>query len=110
MTGNKEMKIVVNKQFGGFGLSDEAIQRYGELAGLKLAQRSPPEGDAFSNYKFWVDVGGGEEEELFSIYSLDRADPILVQVVEEMGPASFGRFSTLEIVDVPDEISWELED
>ena len=30
------MKICINKCFGGFSLSDAAVLRYGELAGLNL--------------------------------------------------------------------------
>ena len=30
------MKVVINTCFGGFGLSDEALARYNELAGTNL--------------------------------------------------------------------------
>ena len=65
-------KIVYNACFGGFGLSETAWERYREL--------------------------GGQET---SRYDINRADPALVQVVEELGDAANTRFSDLRITDVP---------
>lgn len=40
----------------------------------------------------------------------DRTDPILVQVVEELGEAANGSCAQLEIVDIPDGIQWEIDE
>ena len=32
-------RVVINKCFGGFRLSNAAVQRYGELAGLNLVSK-----------------------------------------------------------------------
>jgi hypothetical protein len=69
-------KIVYNSSYGGFGISDEAEIRYRELT------------DNINN-------------EDFDVYDIDRADPILVQVVEELGKKANGKFSTLHIAEVP---------
>ena len=37
------MKIVINGDYGGFGLSEETIDRYIELAGLKLYKHKEAE-------------------------------------------------------------------
>ena len=65
-------KIVYNACFGGFGLSETAWERYREL--------------------------GGQET---SRYDINRADPVLVQVVEELGDAANTRFSDLRITELP---------
>ena len=65
-------KIVYSACFGGFGLSEKAINRYWELKGEK-----GPE--------YWY-TG-----------DLDRTDPILVQVVEELGEEADTGFSKLQI-------------
>ena len=65
-------KIVYNACYGGFGLSDKAINRYWELKGEK-----GPE--------YWY-TG-----------DLERDDPILVQVVEELGEEANGMFAALQI-------------
>ena len=33
------MKVVINRCFGGFGLSDEAIELYAEKKGIKLGEK-----------------------------------------------------------------------
>lgn len=39
-----------------------------------------------------------------------RDDPLLIQVIEELGPLADGRFAKLKIVDVPDDVEWEIDD
>jgi hypothetical protein len=69
-------KIVFNACYGGFGLSDEAEIRYRELT------------DNINN-------------EDFDVYDIDRADPILVQVVEELGDKANGGFAKLCVIPLP---------
>lgn len=69
-------KIVYNGCFGGFGLSEAAWKRYQELGGTAECA---------------YDLGRDEY----------RADPVLVQVVEELGKRVNNRFSDLRIRDVP---------
>ncbi len=38
----------------------------------------------------------------------DRADPKLVQVVEELGRAAGDSYSMLEVIEIPDGIEWEI--
>ena len=66
------MKVVINTCYGGFGLSEEARERYVELTGSKPA--------------YW--------------YDMNRADPYLIQVVEELGPDADGPHSDLKVVNV----------
>jgi len=98
-------KIVVNACYGGFGLSHEAIMRYGELANLNLVR---VEGEITSICHYYKDVV--DDENYFSYYDIERDDPILVQVVEEMGEAANSDMSELRIADVPDDVIWYIED
>lgn len=66
------MKLVYNTCYGGFGLSQKAQDRINELKGQKLV--------------YW---------------DLDRFDPILVRVVEELGDEANTLYSALRIVDLP---------
>lgn len=78
------MKVVINKCWGGFGLSEEAESRYLDLKDIL---------------------------DLTNIYSLDiRSDPILVQVVEELGDAANDSYSKLVIVEIPDNVEWYIHD
>jgi len=65
-------KIVYNTCWGGFGLSKAAWERYVELGGMAESQ-----------------------------YDVSRTDPILVQVVEELGADADGEYAELAIADVP---------
>lgn len=78
------MKVVINKCYGGFGLSDEAV-------GM-LRER-------------WPECPGyiGSDPGV-------RANPELVSVVEELGSKASGRFAALAVVEVPDGVRWHIEE
>lgn len=72
------MKIVINTEHGGFGLSESAQRRYMELIG-----KNP---DDYYKFKHW--------------YELDRTDKALVQAVEELGESANDLISHLEVVEL----------
>lgn len=76
-------KIVVNRCWGGFGLSEEAYQALG------LAWDGY--GNAYNEYE-------------------KRSDPKLVEVVERLGEKASGELASLRVVSVPDDVSWEIAD
>jgi hypothetical protein len=39
-----------------------------------------------------------------------RDDPALVQVVEELGAKSSGEFAKLHVVEIPEDVQWEIEE
>jgi hypothetical protein len=73
------MKIVINKCYGGYGLSEEAYKALGIV---------------------WDNYGYDYED--------DRTNPKLVEVVEKLGEAASGRFARLKVVEIPDDIDFEL--
>jgi len=102
------MKIVINDCFGGFGLSDEAIEYYGELKNLGLVKVKGDHFD-FLGYEWYV---GGEvkDDNYLTLRSCDRADPDLVRVVEELGKEANGKHADLKVVEIPDGVEWEIEE
>ena len=74
--------IVINNDWGGFSLSEEAESRYKELTGIN--------------------------DDDFSYYDIERDDPYLVQIVREMGTAANGIYSKLKIVEIPGDVDWEI--
>ena len=86
-----KIKVVVNTDWGGFGLSDKAIARYCELKGLSHEVREGGWGTLFHK------VG---DDDHWSPHELERHDPVLVQVVEELGEDASGRCSMLEVEEV----------
>lgn len=113
-------KIVINKCYGGFSLSEKAIKRYAEIKGtpLYIEQGSwgniywtvPKEervvylkDDAFINASYEDKIKSNQfyEEHTISSRYFDRTDPILVQVVEELGNDADGDCAELEIIEIP---------
>ena len=84
-------KIVYNDCYGGFGLSDEAVEMYLQLKGFKYNKTPDSWGSNFA-VEGWKNFYYGH---------IDRADPILVQVVETLGEKANGDCAKLEIEDIP---------
>lgn len=77
-------KVVYNACYGGFSLSEGAIARYKEIKG------SVPDN--------------------FYPRDIERDDPALVQVVEELGSKANGHCAALQIEDVPKGTEWRIDE
>jgi hypothetical protein len=124
------MKIVINIQFGGFGLSPAAVKRLAELRGRKcfffkhvtgMKYRRVVEGaEGFCGDLFWsaFDVPELPDEmdnDFFKVHYLtnnpdERTDPLLIRVVWELGRKSWGACAELKIVEVPNGVKWEISE
>lgn len=98
-------KIVINTCWGGFGLSDEALLRYAEIKGLKLVR---VEATDYGNDSFYINEI--HDDNYFFDQCIDRNDPCLVQVIEEMGKDASDVYSELKVVEIPDGVEWEIDD
>ena len=95
-------KIVYNSCYGGYGLSDAAVQRYAQLKGLPIYKKKISE-----DYSSWYYT---DRDECFSRYSIPRNDPFLAQVVEELGTAADDEYSELSIREVPDGSRYRIDE
>lgn len=86
-------KIVINTCYGGFALSKEALDYIIEVKNIDPG--------------VWQQWGYYEN---FSDLSLSRDDPDLVAVVEKFGEAASADMSSLKIVEIPDNVEWEVMD
>ena len=99
------MKVVINRCYGGFGLSHEAIMRYSELAGLNLVSVTKEKGFSFGP-DYYID-GIVDDDHYWYYYNIERSDPKLIQVVEELGEdRASGRFAELKVVEIPDDVEF----
>jgi hypothetical protein len=76
------MKIIINTCYGGFGLSKEALTLFNERSGT---------------------VNTYERD-------ITRNNPILVEIVEQLGEAADGGFAELKVVEIPDDVKWQIEE
>ena len=123
----KKVKIVINVCFGGFGLSNEADLLYAEKSGFKLfhyikdgvdgyyRRAKLDELSSISCSSFKSDHGdnfNGFPEDGSYWYSgdIDRDDPVLVEVVEELGTKANGFCAELKVVEIPDGVDWEIDE
>ena len=78
------MEVILNGCYGGFDPSDEAKELFHKRTGI--------------------------DKKLFWRYEDHRADPILVDIVKELGDRANQRHSKLYIVEIPDEYDYWVED
>ena len=97
------MKIVINSDFGGFGLSDEAMREYALKKGMTLVEEKQNQFHFTSFYK-----GEISENNLFWESDIERNDSDLVEIVERLGEKAFGKFATLKVVNIPDDVEWRI--
>jgi hypothetical protein len=77
------MKIVINKCYGGFGLSKEAEELYVQKKNISGPLR----------------------------IEILRNDSVLVEVVETLGDKASGKYSELKVVEIPDDVTdWRIEE
>lgn len=132
------MKVVINRCYGGFGVSPEAMKRLIELDSKVIKVYDPKEYYGGNNPNFadrdWKadydrefaaanDVGGGYRAQRFGgvlfkdgrVFTSERddhlrSDPALVRVVEEMGDKANGECASLAVVTIPDDVTFEIEE
>lgn len=78
-------KVVINKCYGGFGLSEEAMRLYKQKANLS------------------------EDNNIYD-YELERDDPFLVEVVEELGEDANTPWSYLKVIELPENLEYYIEE
>ena len=125
------MKIVINKCYGGFGLSLKAQKRFWELQGKEIffySKTAYKYSHGFNEYKKLTNLNRnnflayvltkdlGEVvnklpiDYLFYDDDIKRDNPYLIQVIEELGYEANGSHADLKIVEIPDGVEWEIEE
>lgn len=99
------VKIVINSDYGGFSLSEEAILEYGKRKGLNLVK---DEHTSWNISIFYKDTPA--KENYFEDREIPRNDPDLVSVVEDLGESAYGFAANLKIVEIPEDVDWYVEE
>lgn len=127
-------KIVINSCYGGFGLSLLGMKRLAELRGeevyfykktiykskdgFKAKYSIVKDIDSESLYVYAVNKYLGEtfnefpddDNLFFDDCEDERDDANLIKVVEELGEKANGTYASLKIVEIPDDVEWEIQE
>jgi len=107
------MKVVINKCYGGFGISNEArlalighnskLVRPVECDSNDRAIQSMIKHGQFTviDGKVYTDDASNDE---------NRTDKDLIEIVERLGEKANGEYAKLAIVEIPDGIEWEIDE
>ena len=99
------MKVVINQDFGGFGLSDYAMMAYLQKKEIKFKIETDTQG----NSHFYYNNSKDDKEYIWDT-DIERNDPALIEIVEELGEKANSRYSNLEIVEIPDDVEWVIKE
>lgn len=124
-------EIVINNCYGGFGLSPEAQSMLAKMEGKKayfykqskysfkdgfdeFIRIDKPESDflIFTLTKNLGEVTNDlpDGDHWFNTSDITRDNPNLIKLVKVLKERANGRFSSLKIVEIPDDIEWEIEE
>ena len=102
-------KVVINNCYGGFSLSEKAFVEYLKRKGINCVTKV----NEFGFVEFYKN--SISDENYISHYDYVspsnltiREDPDLIEIIEELGEESFGMFAYLKIVEIPDDVVYEI--
>jgi catechol 2,3-dioxygenase-like lactoylglutathione lyase family enzyme len=122
------MKVVINKCYGGFGVSlegcrwmadhdhvtarqevDNYEKRLREFEHYKKHGVMPPGSeDSFRASLFDISIRYNTTPEFHAGYDFERDDPLLVRCVEVLGPGANALYAELAVVELPDDVKYEI--
>jgi hypothetical protein len=89
------MEILINKCYGGYGLSDKAVRLYLTKKNIPIVVNRQYSG----KYHTYYVVGLNNQ---FCDHHISRTDPVIIEVVRELGAKANGSSAKLEIELIPD--------
>lgn len=122
----KTVSVAINNCYGGFSLSPKAVHLLACRQGKPCyffttdyiihseTKYVPVEG--YPEGMFWAafTVKDPENHECGDIdidqHPLDRTNPVLIEIIQELGDAANGECSKIKIVEVPADVKWEIQE
>ena len=96
-------KVVYNRQYGGFSISEKAVRLGREISG-------DPKWGGTLDGETYEDGSVSDSSWDSHGYELSRTDPILITVVERLGEEANGRFAKLGIANIPDGEKYRIDE
>lgn len=88
------MKVVINACYGGYSLGKQAAF-WLQKKGVQLSD---------------LDTSSLNDWGSFRMFDEDRANPLLVELVEVLGKEASGRCASLRVIEISDDVEWEVEE
>ena len=125
------MKVVINSDYGGFSLSPKALEYIANKLGEPIYFFKSKYSEDKTQYisvtieeatNHWFGLRAFKIPDPSSVSNLekynwsfhrhfdDRADPLLVEVVEVLGEEANGAHARLKVVEIPDDIEWTIQE
>lgn len=119
-------KIVINTCYGGFGVSNEAAHFIAERKNVQPVTEEHFDGSAscpavrredcrtyiagrpYSKVPVFMTTELWNETGIMHFSDLDRDDPDLIAAVESLGDLACTPYSRLKVVEIPDNVEWEI--
>jgi hypothetical protein len=109
-------KIAINTCFGGFGLSDTAFREWARRKNYGMVVDPHSYGTFFwatpnlTALSADVKYRDYTPDNLISDRDIDRDDKDLVDIISEMGESAYGEHARLRVVEIPDGVSWFIDE
>jgi hypothetical protein len=123
------MKVVINTCYGGYNLSQKAVDLYVQRSGLKLFRSESggyttipteaydklvkEEDQQWQQWRQNRETFTGHKSNRFTWgqNKIQRNDDLLVSIVQELGTdANDGTYSKLKVVEIPDDVQFIIQD
>jgi len=96
--------VVINSEHGGFSLSRVAELAYLERTGTPYTFQDREDRAATLSKGQYIMVN----DQYWNGSTIKRDDPVLVDIVREMGEAADGDYARLKIVQLPADVNWTI--
>lgn len=123
----KTRKVVINKCFGGFGLSPQAVlwlykngmkeiaSPVKEYFGDKDYSEDLNKWKEFKKNRkkqaaLFLTVFSPDEKFVLSVRPEKRDNPLLIKCLKTLGKKAWGDFAELKVVSIPANIKWKIEE
>lgn len=126
------MKIAINKCYGGFSLSDKAIEMIMKRKGLGCYRYKQTKFNCSDDVDEYTRIDDNELESSSIIHysttdlgkkiekipyenywyyrNLERTDEDLISVIEELGDEASGEYGSVKVIEIPDDVDWKIDD
>lgn len=105
------MKVAINRCYGGFSLSEEAFDMLLKLKGVDYEKVKGPHFSLVGHDYYHTGYAGDDDHYISEhTYTSNRNDDDLIAVIMQLGDKANGRCADIAIVDVPDDVEWEVDE